>query len=158
MTAAKDGLYDWNLLTNEIYYSPGWKGMLGYKDDEVLNHLSAWEALVEPKDAERSWAIQKEVLDKKRDRFEIEFKMKHKDGHYVDVLSRAEAIFDENGLATRMIGTHSDISERKLMENELINAKENAVESDRLKSAFLANMSHEIRTPMNGIFGFFQNS
>ena len=154
MTAAKDGLYDWNLLTNEIYYSPGWKSMLGYKDDEVPNHLSAWEELVEPKDAERSWAIQKEVLDKKRDRFEIEFKMKHKDGHYVDVLSRAEAIFDENGLATRMIGTHSDISERKLMENQLIIAKENAVESDRLKSAFLANMSHEIRTPMNGILGF----
>jgi signal transduction histidine kinase len=101
--------------------------------------------------------------------------MKHKDGHWVDILSRAEAIFNESGKAVRIVGTHTDITGLKLAEKllqdkseeiaaqneelnqtnqELIAAKEKAEESDRLKSAFLANMSHEIRTPMNGILGF----
>lgn len=120
MTAAKDGLYDWNLLTNEIYYSPGWKSMLGYGDDELPNELSVWEQLIGAEDAERSWKMQEELLNKQRDRFELEFKMKHKDGHWVDILSRAEMMFDENDIAIRMIGTHVDISERKEAEKALI--------------------------------------
>ena len=154
MTATQDGLYDWNLITKEIYYSQGWKRMLGYKNEELPNDFSVWENLVEPKDLKRSREMQEELVNKQRDRFELEIKMKHKDGHLIDILSRSEAIFDQNGKAIRIVGTHVDISERKLMENELINSKEKAEESDRLKSAFLANMSHEIRTPMNGIMGF----
>ena len=145
MKASKDGLYDWNLSTNEIYYSPGWKSMLGYDEEALPNDFTVWEKLTDPKDVERSWKIQQELINKQRDRFEIEFRMKHKNGHWVDILSRAEAV---------LIGTHVDISELKQTELELLKAKQKAEESDRLKSAFLANMSHEIRTPMNGILGF----
>lgn len=113
MAAAKDGLFDWNLVTNEIYYSPGWKSMLGYKDEELPNDFSVWEKLTEPLDIEKSWKMQQELINKQRDRFELEFKMKHKDGHWVDILSRAEATFDNKGKAIRMVGTHVDISERK---------------------------------------------
>jgi PAS domain S-box-containing protein len=154
MKASNDGLFDWNLETNEIYYSPRWKSMLGYEDEELPNDFTIWERLTELKDVERSWKMQQELIDKQRDRFEMEFKMKHKDGHWVYIFSRAEAIFDDEGKAVRMIGTHIDISERKQAELELITAKRKAEESDRLKSSFLANMSHEIRTPMNGILGF----
>jgi len=113
MNAAKDGLFDWNLITNEIYYSPGWKKMLGYEYDELPNDFSVWEKLTDPDDVKRSWKMQKELIEKKRDRFEIEFKMRHKAGHWVDILSRANVISDESGKAIRMIGTHVDISERK---------------------------------------------
>ena len=154
MKAANDGVFDWNLISNEIYYSPKWKGILGYEDHELPNDFSIWESLTEPKDVERSWEMQQELLSKKRDRYVIEFKMKHKDGHWVDILSRAEAVFDENGKAIRIVGTHQDITNQKRVEAELLQAKQKAEESDRLKSAFLANMSHEIRTPMNGILGF----
>lgn len=116
LNATKDGIYDWNLISNEIYYSPPWKRMLGYKDDELPNDFSIWEKLTMPEDVERSWKMQQELISKQRDRFEMEFKMKHKDGHWVDVFSRAEAVFDDNGKAIRIVGTHVDISERRKAE------------------------------------------
>lgn len=116
MAASKDGIYDWNLETNHIYYSPGWKSMLGYKHHEIPNDFSVWEKLTDPNDVKRSWDMQLELINKQRDRFELEFKMKHKNGHWVDILSRAEAIFDKNGKAIRIIGTHVDITERKQAE------------------------------------------
>ncbi|MCP4143452.1 MAG: PAS domain S-box protein [Chloroflexi bacterium] len=124
MKASRDGLFDWNLETNEIYYSPGWKSMLGYEYDEISNDFSVWETNTNPEDVQRSWEMQQELIDKKRDRFELEFKMKHKDGHWVDILSRAEAQFDENGKAVRIIGTHVDITERKLNELALQESEE----------------------------------
>jgi len=156
MKASKDGLFDWNLETNEIYYSPSWKLMLGYTDAELPNDFEIWKNLIEPSDAANSWAMQQELIHKKRDYFEMEFRMKHKDGRWIDILSRAKAFFNKEGKATRMVGTHTDITYRKNIIKELGKAKEKAEESDRLKSAFLANMSHEIRTPMNGIIGFTQ--
>ncbi len=116
MDAAQDGLYDWNLVTNEIYYSPEWKKMLGYEDDELSNDFVVWENLTNSEDVQRSWEIQQELINKVRDRFEMEFKMKHKDGHWVDILSRAKAIFDSEGKAVRIVGTHMDVTVRKRIE------------------------------------------
>ncbi len=79
---------------------------------------------------------------------------KGKNGSEFPIYLSTTIIKDKNGKPLGLIGVASDITEQKRIENELINAKEKAEESDRLKSAFLANMSHEIRTPMNGILGF----
>ncbi len=116
MKASNDGLYDWNLVTNEIYYSPGWKKMLGYEDHELPNDFSVWEKTTDPDDVKKSWKLQQQLISKEIDRFVLEFKMKHKDGHWVDVLSRAEAFFDKDGKANRIVGTHQDITERKSIE------------------------------------------
>jgi len=83
-----------------------------------------------------------------------EFLVKRKDGSLFPALVHDSPIFDSQGKLSGVIGVSSDISDRKQVQNELINAKEKAEESDRLKSAFLANMSHEIRTPLNSIIGF----
>nr|WP_319272874.1 PAS domain S-box protein [uncultured Draconibacterium sp.] len=128
MTASQDGIFDWNLLTNEIYYSPGWKKMLGYEENELPNDFSIWEKLTKPEDAEKSWKMQQDLINKKRDRFEMEFKMKHKDGNWIDVLSRAEAVFNDNGKAIRIVGTHTDVTEKneysiRLAKNESIQRK-----------------------------------
>ncbi len=128
MDASQDGLYDWDLVGNAIYYSPGWKRMLGYKENELPNDFSVWEKLTKPEDVKRSWIMQNELINKNRDRFEIEFKMKHKDGHWVDILSRAKAIFNEKDEAIRIVGTHVNISERKKYENEL-KIKDAAIEN-----------------------------
>lgn len=127
MRASNDGLFDWNLITNEIYYSPSWKKMLGYEDHELPNDFSVWETTTSPEDVKRSWDLQQKLIAKQVDRFEKEIKMKHKNGHWVDILSRAEAIFNDNGKALRIVGTHTDITIRKQTEialQETINQRD----------------------------------
>lgn len=119
MNASHDGLFDWNLESNAIYYSPGWKKMLGYEDHELPNDFSVWEDMTAPEDLKKSWELQQKLVSRQIDRFVLEFKMKHKDGHWVDILSRAKAIFNDKGKAIRIVGTHTDISERKQAESEL---------------------------------------
>ena len=122
--ATSDGLFDWNLVTNEIYYSPNWKGMLGYREDELPNEFSVWESLTEEEDRKKSWEMLTNHIEGKTDRFEMEFKMKHKEGHWVEILSRAYAIFDEQGKAIRVVGTHVDISKKNLLEYYFKKAQE----------------------------------
>ena len=154
MKASNDGLYDWNLVTNEVYYSARWKSILGYNDDELPNDISIWESLSHQEEKEESLFKLHDAIDKKIVHYNVEFRMKHKLGHWVNILSRAQIIYNEEGKAIRAVGTHSDLTEQKQAEQNLRSALIRAEESDRLKSAFLANMSHEIRTPMNGILGF----
>jgi PAS domain S-box-containing protein len=124
MKASNDGLFDWNLETNDIYYSPAWKKMLGYKDHELPNDFSVWENTTDPEDAKKSWELQQKLISKQIDRFVFEFKMKHKDGHWVDILSRAEAVFNDSGKAVRIVGTHVDLTKRKQAETELRKSEE----------------------------------
>lgn len=154
MRGANDGLWDWNLQTGKIYYSPRWKEMLGYDEDEIENHLSAFERLVDPEDKKRIFALVEDYLSGRTDQYSIEFKMLHKDGTYRHILSRAFAKLDVDEQYVRLVGTHLDITEQKRAKEELKKAKEGADIANRAKSRFLANMSHEIRTPMNAISGF----
>ena len=155
MEFANDGLFDWNLATGEIYHSPVWKRLLGYEDHELPNDLAIWEQLTSPKDFKRIQKMQKELITKQRDRFEIEFKMKHKKGHWVDILSRANAVFDETGTAVRLVGTHMDITERKKAEHAL---KKSLEEKIRLETAL--NQAHKMESIGNlagGIAHDFNN-
>jgi len=119
MNAANDGLFDWNITENTIYYSPRWKSMLGYEENEIPNDFSEWERLTKKEDVEESWKRLKAHIDGESDRFEMEFKMRHKDGYWVEVLARANAVFDKSGKAVRVVGTHKDITSRKRVELEL---------------------------------------
>ena len=91
---------------------------------------------------------------KKGEKWEGEVKMYNAQNSIIDVLLRAYAAKNSEGEITALVGVHTDISQQKKSEAQLIEAKERAEKSDKLKSVFLANMSHEIRTPMNGILGF----
>ena len=116
MQGANDGLWDWNLETDEVYYSPRWKSMLGYQEHELENVLETWEKLVHPHDKEWVLARVDAYLSGKADSFEAEMRMFHKEGHVVFVLARAFSVFSDHDKPVRMVGTHVDISERKKVE------------------------------------------
>ena len=117
MRGANDGLWDWNLETDEVYYSPRWKSMLGYEESELDNELNTWANLVQPDDKDRVLEKVQDYLDGQADSFEVEMRMHHKDGHDVYVLSRAFLVIRESdGKPARLVGTHVDITERKLAE------------------------------------------
>lgn len=114
MRGANDGVWDWNLETDEVYYSPRWKSMLGYKEDELEDTLDTWATLVYPDD--REWVLAKALgyQTGNIDSFEIEMRMLHKKGHVVYVLSRAYLVHgDPDNTPIRLVGTHLDISEQK---------------------------------------------
>lgn len=96
--------------------------MLGYAEHELPNHLDAWKQVVHPGDRERTLQKVSDYLNGKSDRFEVEFRLHHKDGHWVEVLSRARLACDEHGKPLqprRLVGTHVDISDRKSAERAL---------------------------------------
>ncbi|MEN8445028.1 MAG: diguanylate cyclase, partial [Cyanobacteria bacterium J06555_13] len=114
MRGANDGLWDWNLETNAVYYSPRWKSMLGYDNDELTHDLSTWKSLVHPDDKDRVLTMVQDYLVGKTDSFDVEMRMQHKAGHEVFVLSRAFLAHRESDRkAVRLVGTHIDITARK---------------------------------------------
>ena len=153
MRGANDGVWDWDMITQCVYFSPRWKAMLGYGVDEIGTDLSEWSGRLHPDDLAMARAAIDAHLCGKTDHFETVFRFRHKDGHYLWVLSRGQAVFDAHDSPLRMVGTHTDVSEQKRVEAELIQALASAEAASRSKSEFLANMSHEIRTPMNGVLG-----
>jgi PAS domain S-box-containing protein len=119
MLGANDGLWDWNLKTDECYYSPRWKSMLGYAGDEIEPRGRAGISLLHPEDRDSAMAFHKAFLEGRDDKYEIEFRMRHKDGHYINILSRAFLITDDRGSPLRLIGTHVDITDRKKAEERI---------------------------------------
>ncbi len=115
---AQEGVWDWNLETNDVVYSSRWKQMLGYADDEIEPNISAWERLVHPDDVARADRANESVA-RGQPTYEAEFRLRHKDGHYVHVLSRGFPVRREpGGPVVRIVGTHFDLTERKRIEAE----------------------------------------
>jgi PAS domain S-box-containing protein len=150
---SNDGLWDWNLVTNEVYYSPRWKEMLGYGDQEIPDVYSSWLGLIHPGDLDRALKAIQDYLERKTSLFHLEHRLRHKDGSYRWILARGVALWDASDKPYRMAGSHTDITAIKETQVRLIESKESALAGARAKSDFLANMSHEIRTPLSGIIG-----
>ncbi|MEZ5524058.1 MAG: EAL domain-containing protein [Pseudomonadales bacterium] len=114
MRGANDGLWDWNLETDEVYYSPRWKSMLGYENHELGAHLNTWAQLVHPDDKEPALEKVKNYLNGATNSYEVEFRMRHKAGHEVFILSRAFLVHRKlDNKPIRLVGTHVDITEHK---------------------------------------------
>jgi PAS domain S-box-containing protein len=114
-----DGIWDWNIITNEVFFSTQWKAMLGYQDDEISDNFSEWFERVHPEDRDRIMAAIQDNLHKKTTFYRIEHRVLCKEGNYKWILARGQALWNENGNPIRMVGSHTDITENKRVEEEL---------------------------------------
>ena len=112
LRASHEGVWDWNVETGAVWYSSRHMEMLGYTDSEIEPRASAFENLLHPDDRVRFHDTVEAVLRGEREH-EIEFRMRHKDGHYVDILSCGFPVRRKpNGPIVRIVGTHFDLTER----------------------------------------------
>ncbi|MCA1793985.1 MAG: PAS domain S-box protein [Desulfobacteraceae bacterium] len=120
MDATKDGIWDWDLTTGDIYCSPGLTSMLGYDSTDVIKKADDWQDLIHMEDRQKAYQANIDCVNNLTDSFEIEYRMKTSDGGWKWILGRGQAVYrDDSGRAVRMIGTHQDITERKRAEDAL---------------------------------------
>jgi len=123
--AANDGMWDFDVESNEVYFSPRWKAMLGYGDDDMRG-APDWRALVHPDDLSRVQTAIRDHVAGKTPIFESTHRMRHRNGEWRWVISRATARVDKHGRLLRLVGVEFDITERKLYEEALFREKESA--------------------------------
>ncbi len=124
LRGSNDGVWDWNIIDNTVYFSPRWKEMLGYRDEELVNEVSTWTERIHPDDVEATWACINKHIDSKTEYYESIHRLKHKDGHWVWILDRGKALYDSSAQAARMIGTHTDITEEKALQLKATHQKQ----------------------------------
>jgi two-component system sensor histidine kinase UhpB len=140
--AANIGLFDWDLITNEIYFSPEWKSQIGYAPHEIPNHFDEWQCRVHPDDLGQVLQKVKTYLANPQGQYQVEFRFRHKTGAYRWILTKGDVLSDATGTPVRMLGCHLDITERK-QEEEAQHAQS---EQLRALSSRLQQIREEERT------------
>ncbi|MBN2681142.1 MAG: PAS domain S-box protein [Bacteroidales bacterium] len=118
-TATDNGIWDWVVSSNEVYYSDHWKRQVGYKPHELENKFSSWQNLLHPEDYDRMHQEVDKYLKNPKGLFVAEFRMRHKNGTYRWIRNSAASKKDKNGNVVRMFGTHQDITNQKKIETLL---------------------------------------
>jgi PAS domain S-box-containing protein len=119
MAGTRDGLWDWDLITNSCYYSPRWKQMLGYGADELGSDIDAFKQVLHPDEQEQVFASIGEYLSGKVNTFRMEIRLRHKDGHYLDIVARAHSVLGPDGHPIRVVGADTDVTTERAAERRL---------------------------------------
>jgi diguanylate cyclase (GGDEF)-like protein/PAS domain S-box-containing protein len=134
LLGSNDGVWDWDVTNDTVFFSSRWQEMLGYYNNELPHKFSTWEDRLNPNDAEETWRDINKHLNGETEYYESIYRLKHKDGHWVWILDRGKAHRDDSGKVVRMIGTHTDITQEK---------------EDQLKILHLAQMIEQIHEALN---------
>ena len=153
---SNDGVWDWHTLEDKAYYSPRWCALLGYDQPDIAPRPQSWMDLLHPEDRAEVCGAMDDHLNGRSPVYTAVHRMRKKNGDWLWVESRGKALIATDGRAYRMVGTMTDIEEKKKQEMAVLAARDEAEAANRSKSEFLAVMSHEIRTPMSGVLGMAQ--
>ena len=148
MDATTDGLWDWDIVSDSEYFSPGYYRMLGYHPEEFPTSSDSWLNLLHPDDKDRTFAANIDCIENRVESFEVEFRMREKSGGWRWILSRGKAVSrDESGRALRLVGTHVDITGRKMAEECLRKSEKRYQEvfDNSFDGIFLIEVTHEQR-------------
>ncbi|QEH35769.1 Phosphoserine phosphatase RsbU [Aquisphaera giovannonii] len=138
------GIWDWDLVTGSIYFSPRWKSMLGHAEDEVASSFAEWESRLHPDDRDRASRAIKDYLEGRTAEYELEHRLRHKDGTYRWILSRGAAVRDGDGRPYRMVGSHIDITAQRRMAEQLSENLAQLEVAQRIQQAMLPRQSPAI--------------
>ncbi|CAA0081641.1 PAS domain-containing hybrid sensor histidine kinase/response regulator [Zhongshania aliphaticivorans] len=171
MMASRDGLWDWDMTTDSVFFSPAWLQMIGIQGGQPLDGRVVFNDSIHPDDRERVKAAIDIFIKSDELVFRDEHRLRRRNGSVCDAVCRACAQRDSTGQVVRIVGMHSDVTHFKEAEREVRRLNRNledrvrlrtqqletallqAEGANRAKATFLAVMGHEIRTPMNGVIG-----
>ncbi len=146
MNSTHDGLWDWNPVTNKVFYSKTWKEMLGYKEYEISDDIEEWKSRVHPDDLAKALEDLQLHIDGKTPLYENIHRVQHKNNSWVWILDRGKALFDKDGNVVRMIGFHTDITTQKKRDKLLTEQSKMAAMGN-----MIGNIAHQWRQPLNVI-------
>ncbi|MDH5518214.1 MAG: response regulator [Gammaproteobacteria bacterium] len=152
---AKMGTWDWDIQTNELYWSDLIWPLFGYEKASTATTYDNFLAALHPDDRQRVADAVTDCIENRVD-YNIEHRVIWSDGSEHWLQESGDVVRSDDGKPLHMLGVVQDITERKKTEHELMMARQSAEEANRAKSQFLSSMSHELRTPLNAIIGFSQ--
>ena len=139
------GIWDWNIKTDNVFFSKKWKEIIGYKDDEISHDIMEWKKRIHPDDYQRVMDANNIFYKENVSSFIVEYRLKHKKGHYIWVLGKGACLRDENGNPVRMAGSHTDITERKKGTKKIQDINDELEKQVRKRTIDLEEMNATLR-------------